>query len=224
MLLPWSDIETVFLDMDGTLLDLHFDNQFWLEHLPRRYAENAHLSVEQAKNHLFSLFAEQRGLLNWYCVNYWSEKLELSIVDLKKELAHLIRWREHAELFLKLINQMGKEVILITNAHRHSLQLKMQKVDLAPWFTQIISSHDYGFPKENRYFWEELQQKTHFKTAHSLFIDDSLSVLKSAKQFGIKYLCSIYQPDSQQPPLVDNHEFAVIKDYLDCFPRATSSE
>ena len=37
--LPWPDIDTVLLDMDGTLLDLHFDNHFWLELLPQRYAE-----------------------------------------------------------------------------------------------------------------------------------------------------------------------------------------
>ncbi|MCP4043692.1 MAG: haloacid dehalogenase, partial [Gammaproteobacteria bacterium] len=32
----WNSIHTVLLDMDGTLLDLHFDNQFWLEHVPLR--------------------------------------------------------------------------------------------------------------------------------------------------------------------------------------------
>ena len=29
--LAWRDIDTVLLDMDGTLLDLHYDNHFWLE-------------------------------------------------------------------------------------------------------------------------------------------------------------------------------------------------
>ena len=37
--LPWHAIDTVLLDMDGTLLDLHYDNHFWMEHLPQRYAE-----------------------------------------------------------------------------------------------------------------------------------------------------------------------------------------
>ena len=36
----WRDIDTVFLDMDGTLLDLHFDIHFWQTHVPRRYAEH----------------------------------------------------------------------------------------------------------------------------------------------------------------------------------------
>ncbi len=32
----WSRIDVVCLDMDGTVLDLRFDNRFWLEMLPRR--------------------------------------------------------------------------------------------------------------------------------------------------------------------------------------------
>ena len=37
--LPWPEIHTVLLDMDGTLLDLRFDNHFWRELVPERYAE-----------------------------------------------------------------------------------------------------------------------------------------------------------------------------------------
>ena len=36
MTLPdWQEIDTVLLDMDGTLLDLHYDNYFWLTHIPK---------------------------------------------------------------------------------------------------------------------------------------------------------------------------------------------
>ena len=48
-MLNWSDIHTVLLDMDGTLLDLHFDNHFWLEHFPARYSEQHGIIVEEAK-------------------------------------------------------------------------------------------------------------------------------------------------------------------------------
>jgi len=30
----WSEIDTILLDMDGTLLDLNFDLHFWMEYLP----------------------------------------------------------------------------------------------------------------------------------------------------------------------------------------------
>ncbi|MGD8938682.1 MAG: haloacid dehalogenase, partial [Gammaproteobacteria bacterium] len=38
-MIDWTQIDTVLLDMDGTLLDLHFDNHFWREHVPLRYGE-----------------------------------------------------------------------------------------------------------------------------------------------------------------------------------------
>lgn len=217
MLLPWSEIETVFLDMDGTLLDLHFDNYFWLEYLPKRYGEAYGMQLEEAKQNLLALYAKQQGQLQWYCIDYWTDTLNLPILNFKKEIAHLIRWREHAETFLKIINDMGKQVVLITNAHPKSLELKMQKVDLAPWFKHIISSHDYNYPKENQRFWQKLQQQLDFTNETSLFIDDSISVLRSAQCFGIAHLCAISQPDSQQPPLPQQHDFRVIHNYLDCF-------
>jgi len=51
-MLNWSEISTVLLDMDGTILDLHFDTHFWLEHLPMRYSEKTGISLEQAKEKL----------------------------------------------------------------------------------------------------------------------------------------------------------------------------
>ena len=34
----WMRVETVLLDLDGTLLDLAFDNYFWRERVPAAYA------------------------------------------------------------------------------------------------------------------------------------------------------------------------------------------
>ena len=33
-IIDWTRIDTILLDMDGTLLDLGFDNFFWREHVP----------------------------------------------------------------------------------------------------------------------------------------------------------------------------------------------
>lgn len=217
MLLPWSKIATVFLDMDGTLLDLHFDNYFWLEYLPARYGEVHDLPLDEAKQQLFQQFAKHQGQLTWYCIDYWTDVLQLPIIRLKQDIAHLIQWREQAEFFLKKLKQMGKKTILITNAHPESLALKMQRINLASWFDGIISSHQLGYPKESQYFWHMLQKQIDFTTTNTLFIDDSVGVLRSAKKFGIAHLAAIYQPDSQQPPCHVQHEFDAIKNFSDCF-------
>lgn len=210
--LPWNAIDTVLLDMDGTLLDLHFDNHFWLQHLPQRYAEHHGVSRALAEAELLPLFREHAGTLNWYCTDFWSRELKLSIRDLKREVAHLIALRPDADTFIQALRQAGKQVVLITNAHRNSLSLKLERIELAPYFDRLISSHDYGFPKEDQQFWHALQQDISFEPARSLFIDDSLPILRSAGHFGVGHLLAVRQPDSQAGPK-DTEEFAAVEDY-----------
>lgn len=211
-LLPWNTIDTVLLDMDGTLLDLHFDNHFWLEHLPQRYAERHGISRAMADMELQPLFARHAGQLTWYCLDFWSRELDLPIVELKREVAHLISLRTDADTFLAALRRAGKRVALITNAHRDSLSLKLERVALAPYFDRLISSHDYGFPKEDAQFWYALQADFGFDPARSLFIDDSLAILRSARAYGIAHLLAVRQPDSRQGER-DTAEFAAQEDY-----------
>lgn len=211
-LLAWSDIDTVLLDMDGTLLDLHYDNQFWLEHLPQRYAQLHGVSRAMAELELQPLFERNAGTLNWYCLDFWTRELKLPVRELKQELAELIALRPDAPPFLAALRQAGKRVVMITNAHRDSLSLKLERVELAPYFERLISSHDYGFPKESAQFWDALQADIDFDPARSLFIDDTLPILRSARRYGVAHLLAVRQPDSKRGPR-DTEEFEAVEDY-----------
>ncbi|MDE1168525.1 MAG: GMP/IMP nucleotidase [Pseudomonas sp.] len=212
--ITWRDIDTVLLDMDGTLLDLHYDNHFWLEHLPQRYAEVHGVSRAMAELEMRPLFEKNAGLLNWYCLDFWSAELRLPVRELKLETADLIALRPDADTFLAAIKQAGKRVILITNAHRDSLSVKMERIQLAPYFERLISSHDYGYPKESQQFWSALQDDIGFDPARSLFIDDTLPILRSARAFGVAHLLAVREPDSKKGPK-DTEEFAAVEDYRD---------
>ncbi len=210
--LPWRDIDTVLLDMDGTLLDLHYDNHFWMEHLPQRYAELHDISRAMADLELTPLFERNAGQLKWYCLDFWSRELKIPVRELKLETAHLIALRPDADTFLAAIKQAGKRVIMITNAHRDSLSLKLERIELAPYFERLISSHDYGFPKESPAFWDALQADIDFDPSRSLFIDDTLPILRSARDFGVAHLLAVKQPDSKKGPK-DTEEFTALGDY-----------
>lgn len=197
--IDWDAIDTVLLDMDGTLLDLRFDNHFWLEHVPKRYAEQHGLTPEAARAELMQRYRRVEGTLDWYCLDYWSRELELDIPLLKSEVDHLISVHPHVLDFLGLLKRLGKARILVTNAHQKALRLKMEKTRLGGYLDQVVSAHDLGLPKENPVFWKRLQQVVSYDPQRTLFIDDSLPVLESAHSSGIKHLLCILRPDASQP-------------------------
>ena len=220
-MIDWCAIDTVLLDMDGTLLDLHFDNYFWMTYLPKRYAEHHGLPADEATRTLHRIFTEKRGTLDWYCLEYWGRSLALDIRQLKEEVQHLIAERPHAIHFLQALKASGKSRVLITNAHRQSLDLKLALTTIGGELDRIISSHDYGYPKEDQLFWQHLQKNLGFVPARTLFIDDSLSVLASAERFGIGHLCAIRQPDSKSVP-IDTAHYPAIDHFDEIVPRPTT--
>ena len=118
---------------------------------------------------------------------------------MKRDTSHLIDLRANADRFLATLKQAGKHCVLVTNAHRDSLQIKLEKVHLEPLLDVIISSHDYGYPKEDQRFWQSLSEQIDYQPERSLFIDDSLPVLRSAQRYGIGHLRAVLQPDSLGP-------------------------
>ena len=202
-MIDWSDIRTVLLDMDGTLLDLHYDNHFWMEYLPAAYARARQIPEPDARTQLMACFDQVRGSLPWYCLDYWSTTLEMDIPSLKRELRHMIRMRPHALAFLQWLRRSDLDVLLVTNAHPETLRIKMGEVDITHWFDRVVVSHDLAAPKEDLRFWERLQHLHPFDPAHTLLIDDTESVLEAARRFGIAHLLTLLQPDSTRQRRID---------------------
>ena len=198
-MIDWHSIDTVLLDMDGTLLDLHFDNYFWIHHLPQRYSEAHGVDLETAKRTIHEKIRELEGTLEWYCLDHWSELMRMDIPALKHELKHKIQIRPHAETFLSRLKALGKKLVLITNSHPKGLELKLQVTEIDQWLDIIISSHSFRSPKEDMQFWQHLQCAEPFDCERTVFIDDTPRVLRSAASFGIKHLICITLPDSQRP-------------------------
>jgi putative hydrolase of the HAD superfamily len=199
--------------MDGTLLDLHFDNQFWLEHIPQKMSKRQGKSIEQCKQEMRDSYAKVQGQIQWYCLDYWAEQLDLNIIEAKQEIAHLISLRPDTLPFLDALRASQKKVVLVTNAHPGSLSLKVEKTQLDEHIDELISTHQFGVTKESQLLWQKLQAHLNFDPAKTLFVDDSQVILDAAKEYGIAYTLGITNPDSKLPEN-EIHGHVTTNDYL----------
>lgn len=199
-LLDWDAIDTVLVDMDGTLLDLAFDNFFWLELLPERYAERHGLQHDDARRLLVERFDNVAGTLSWYCVEHWSRDLDLDIAALKRAYKHQIRFLPRAPEFLRAVRGRGKPVYIVTNAHRETIAVKAEHTGIDTLVDGVYCSHELAAPKESVDFWQRLVERRHFDRDRTLLLEDSLAVLDAARAFGLKNTVAISRPDSGKAP------------------------
>ena len=217
MIINWNHIDTVLLDMDGTLLDRHFDDHFWLEHVPTRFAQKHAISLDAAKERLYRMFRSQENTLNWTDIDYWSGQLGLDIPLLKEEVDHLIAVHPFVMEFLLFLRQHGKGIYLVTNAHGKTLELKMRRTRIGPYFDGIITAHELGLPKEEPAFWGKLQERIPFVPERTMLGEDSETNLETARLFGIRYLIHVGRFSSQTTPAV-SRSFQSINFFSELLP------
>jgi putative hydrolase of the HAD superfamily len=196
----WERIDTVLVDMDGTLLDLAFDNFFWLEVVPQRYASLHGLRVDDARRQLAPRFDAAVGTLSWYCLDHWTRDLGMDLKSLKREHREHIRFLPGAPEFLASVRRRGKRVCIVTNAHRDTFEVKAEHTGIDRLVDGVVCSHDFAAPKESAAFWQALERHAPFDGGRTLLIEDSLAVLAAASAHGVQHVLAIRRPDSRQPP------------------------
>jgi len=213
----WGHIKNVFLDLDGTLLDLFFDNYFWHQFLPREYSKKFNISYREAYKQLQIKYKKKIGTIDWYCVDYWSKELGLDIASLKNGQKHRITVFPFVRKFLSRLRKKNYKIFLITNAHPDVIRIKLKKTWLEHEFDHIISSHSFGAPKETSVFWKKLSEQITYDPDETLFIDDSPGVLDKAHENKIKYILTTKQPDSSKP-IRTKSDYPMISNFIEILP------
>ncbi|MDH3359739.1 MAG: NIF family HAD-type phosphatase [Desulfobulbaceae bacterium] len=197
----WATIDTVLLDMDGTLLDRHFDDYFWEQYVPEAYGLKNNIPTDEAKKNLLKRYRHEEGTLAWTDLDFWSDELGLDIPALKFRVNELIQVHPYVVDFLKFCRSMGKGLHIVTNAHSKTLEIKMRKTALGDHFDQIVCAEEVGLAKEDPLFWKQLKNIIPYDQSRTLLADDNESVLGSAHQYGIKNLIYVARPSSTLPTI-----------------------
>ena len=195
----WSQIDTILLDMDGTLLDKYFDDHFWEEYVPKIFAETHKMSAEDARKELLERYQQVENTLQWCDLDYWSKQLGLDIPELKCKVDHLIKVHPYVIDFLEYAKSINKDVHLVTNAHSKTLDIKMRKTALGSHFDRIVCAEEIGYAKEQHKFWEKLEDHLGLNKKRTLLADDTAKVLHSANQYGMGFLVFVARPSSRIP-------------------------
>jgi putative hydrolase of the HAD superfamily len=218
----WTTIDVALFDMDGTLLDLGFDDFFWQRVVPARYALEHGLTEQEAVELLRPRFKAWEGRLEWYCLDHWTRELGLDIAALKREMAEHIAFLPSTVRFLEEVRAHCGRIVLVTNAHRTSLGLKLERTGLDRYLDAHHSSHDFGLPKEDPEFWRKLQAREHFDPRRALLVDDSVPVLRAARAFGLERLYEMRHPGGSAHSKAPG-EFATIGSLLELLPARAAS-
>ncbi|MDY6845492.1 MAG: HAD-IA family hydrolase, partial [Thermodesulfobacteriota bacterium] len=209
----WDSVSYVLFDMDGTLLDKHFDDYFWEHVVPERYAEKYGLSFHDAQEILLKRYRVEEGTLNWTDLDFWSYELNLDIPCIKEEVKEKIQVYPDVEPFLDALQKRGKIVFLVTNAHYKTLKIKLRKTRIESYFHKVLSAFDVGFPKESVEFWKQSENILGFDKEASLLVDDNIDVLSAAHEYGIRYLFLKINEDC--PQKIYSSDFVLLRNFID---------
>ncbi|MCC6141726.1 MAG: HAD-IA family hydrolase [Nitrospira sp.] len=199
VIVNWAGIDDVLLDMDGTLLDRHFDNFFFEEELPRRYAAIHGIPFEESRERLMAMYRSVEGELAWTDLHYWTDRVGIDVVAMHRELNHMIGFLPGAESFLTELRRRGKRVTILTNAHIAGVEVKTAKTGLDRYVDRIVDAFEVGYLKMRQEYWPACQQLVGFDPARALFVDDDEGCLQAAQQFGLAQIVHSAKSSSRLP-------------------------
>jgi putative hydrolase of the HAD superfamily len=195
----WQAIDTVLLDLDGTLLDQAYDNHIWRDLVPQRFAAAHAMELQAAYAEIARRFHERSGTLDWYSIEYWSRTLGIDIGALHREVRSHVAWLPGAKEFLARMRGAGKRLLLLTNSHPVALAVKHEESGVLDHLDGAVTSHDFGHPKEHAAFWSAASAHFGFDPARALFADDNAKMLDAARGAGIRWVYGVRHWDSRGP-------------------------
>jgi len=182
----FKDIECLLIDMDGVILDNAYDNDFWQNQIPEVIADNKGIAFDDAKRLAIQIFNYKKNTKDWYDVDYWSNMLDIDIEAQKRSEKSFSRISLYDGVIDTLSVLKNKtKMILITNAHRKTLNIKLEKYNLNPYFDEMVCAHELNYVKEDIQLWYMLRSKYRLDYEKTLLVEDTINNINVGLSAGI---------------------------------------
>jgi len=182
----FKDIECLLIDMDGVILDNAYDNDFWQNQIPEVIADNKGIAFDDAKRLAIQIFNYKKNTKDWYDVDYWSNMLDIDIEAQKRSEKSFSRISLYDGVIDTLSVLKNKtKMILITNAHRKTLNIKLEKYNLTPYFDEMVCAHELHYVKEDIQLWYMLRSKYRLDYEKTLLVEDTINNINVGLSAGI---------------------------------------
>ena len=182
----FKDIECLLIDMDGVILDNAYDNDFWQNQIPEVIADSKGIAFDDAKRLAIQIFNYKKNTKDWYDVDYWSNMLNIDIEAQKRSEKSFSRISLYDGVIDTLSVLKNKtKMILITNAHRKTLNIKLEKYNLTPYFDEMVCAHELNYVKEDIQLWYMLRSKYRLDYKKTLLVEDTINNINVGLSAGI---------------------------------------
>ncbi|MDO8492491.1 MAG: HAD family hydrolase [bacterium] len=179
--------KVISFDLQGTLSDDAFSDEFWLEFLPKLYSESRKVSLAEAKEALKNKFKEYgRYDYRYYSVRYWIKELDLKLKF--DEIRRQINTKPF--LFadtLEIIEELYGKVKLIIISSTTNEFIEAELGDKRKYFDHIYSSLDsFGIAGKPKELYLKIVEILGIKPSEMIHIGNSEeSDIRNAKEAGL---------------------------------------
>lgn len=219
-----KDLDLVIFDLDGTLLDSNgVSNEIDIKLVNSFDKEKEALEVLKERDYILKTKINGDIYLN-YC-QFLKEKYNLGLSaeeileirrGISKELLKNVKYKDGADIIIKLLKEQNIKMALATVSSKHSLDIYLndnenikEKCDLQKFFDLIITKDDVIQKKPNPEIYIRIINYFNIKDlSKCLVIEDSLLGVLAAKD-ALLPVISIYDKYSEN----DREQINTIADY-----------